>query len=372
MKYGERGFLMSVSNEKNNIIENKHYDYVDSLRGLAILGVIAVHTGQHGSFNVSEILKTMTNNAQMGVQLFYIMSAFTLFISLKNRFVKERYPIKNFFIRRFFRIAPMFYIAIIVYFIAWRQWGIGFGNILSHFLFLHGFRPSWINTLVPGGWSVGVEMMFYAILPILFLKIKNINHAINLFLISNTIRPLVNRLLSSIIDIGEFGDYWFYYLPNQIPIFCLGIILYFLIFENEKNGEVKKVSLLFLSISILAQLFTGKAIFYTGHILFGIGFTIFAYALSKNHFKMFVNRLFKYFGKISFSMYLCHFEIFTVLEKIDFIDYVDNQIINYLIRFVLVVLITVMISSVSYNLIEIPFQNFGKKIIKNYESNRMP
>jgi peptidoglycan/LPS O-acetylase OafA/YrhL len=80
-----------------------------------------------------------------------------------------------------------------------------------------------------------------------------------------------------------------------------------------------------------------------------------------------VNPLFKYLGKISYSMYLCHFGIFTVLKRINFIDYVENQIINYFIRFVLVVLISVVISSVSYNLIEIPFQNIGKKIINKYK-----
>jgi peptidoglycan/LPS O-acetylase OafA/YrhL len=131
------------------------------------------------------------------------------------------------------------------------------------------------------------------------------------------------------------------------------------------------VSLLFLSISILVQLFTGKAIFYSGHILFGIGFTVFAYALSQNNFRIFVNPVFKYLGKISFSMYLCHFGIFTILEKISFIDYVDNQIINYLIRLVLVVLIAVIISTLSYNLIEIPFQNIGKNIIKKHETKKI-
>jgi peptidoglycan/LPS O-acetylase OafA/YrhL len=172
--------------------------------------------------------------------------------------------------------------------------------------------------------------------------------------------------LSSKINAGEFEYYRYQYLPNQMPIFYLGIILYSITFETRKirGGGV---SLLFLSISILIQLFTGKSIFYSGHILFGIGFVAFAYALSQNNFRIFVNPIFKYLGKISFSMYLCHFGIFTVLEKIDFIDYTNNDIINYFIRFALVILMTVMISSVSYNIIEIPFQNIGKKIIKNHE-----
>jgi peptidoglycan/LPS O-acetylase OafA/YrhL len=45
-------------------------------------------------------------------------------------------------------------------------------NVLSNFTFLHGFNPYWITSLVPGGWSIAVEMTFYIILPFLFARIK--------------------------------------------------------------------------------------------------------------------------------------------------------------------------------------------------------
>jgi peptidoglycan/LPS O-acetylase OafA/YrhL len=161
----------------------------------------------------------------------------------------------------------MFYVAIIVYFIGWQQWKIGLGNILSHFLFLHGFRASWINTLVPGGWSVGVEMMFYVVLPILFLKIKNINHAINFFLISNTLRPFINKLLSLKIETGQFEYYWYQYLPNQMPIFCLGLIIYFLVFENRKSAPPPPHNWRSITIILKYQYFS-TIIYWKSNILF--------------------------------------------------------------------------------------------------------
>lgn len=93
----------------------KKLDYIDALRGLAILGVIMVHTNQYGRSIGPNIFAKITAMGERGVQLFYLASAFTLFLSFKNRSRKEIFPIRNFFIRRFFRIAPMYYMGIFYY-----------------------------------------------------------------------------------------------------------------------------------------------------------------------------------------------------------------------------------------------------------------
>lgn len=39
------------------------------------------------------------------------------------------------------------------------QPNITIGNVISNF-YCHGLSPYWINSLVPGGWSITVEMFF--------------------------------------------------------------------------------------------------------------------------------------------------------------------------------------------------------------------
>jgi hypothetical protein len=51
--------LEEFLNEKYPPFENKCYDFIlIVLRGRAILGVIAVHTSQHGRFDVPKIVQT--------------------------------------------------------------------------------------------------------------------------------------------------------------------------------------------------------------------------------------------------------------------------------------------------------------------------
>ncbi len=65
----------------------KKLDYIDALRGLAILGVIMVHSISDS--NLPFIVERIFGQGARGVQLFYLASAFTLFLSFSNRIDKE-------------------------------------------------------------------------------------------------------------------------------------------------------------------------------------------------------------------------------------------------------------------------------------------
>jgi peptidoglycan/LPS O-acetylase OafA/YrhL len=82
------------------------YAYIDALRGYAILMVIGVHSGFYFS-NLPPSTTAIVSMGARGVQLFFVASAMTLFMSWKVRDDGA----KAFYIRRLFRIAPMFYLS---------------------------------------------------------------------------------------------------------------------------------------------------------------------------------------------------------------------------------------------------------------------
>ena len=129
--------------------------------------VIAVHTSQSFLDLPNWLVKFLSQGAR-GVQLFFVTSALTLSMS----WVARNESAANFYLRRFFRIAPMFWIAI--FFFLWLNGtaatiyapdGIGFRQVLMTALFIHGFWPDAITSVVPGGWSVADEVIFYALFP---------------------------------------------------------------------------------------------------------------------------------------------------------------------------------------------------------------
>jgi len=243
-------------------------------------------------------------------------------------------------------------------------------NIVSNITFLHGFNPYWINSLVPGGWSIGIEMMFYALLPLLFSKIKNLNQAFIFFVGSLLLKSFLYVLLIKVPLIGHerlWNDYLFFYFPNQLPVFSLGIIFYFLVIQNESVTTISGKWILLFSGLLIVQLATGTTGLIPTHVLLSIGFLLLGYALSNFKFKLIVNPVINHIGNISFSMYLVHFAVLYWLNKFNLVNFSGNGILNYAIRFSITLAITAAISTIFYYIIEIPFQNLGKAVIDKWE-----
>ena len=226
--------------------------YVDSIRGLAILMVILVHTSQRVE-GLSYIVRVLADYGQMGVQLFFVASAYTLCLSAQNR-ITESNPRMKYAIRRFFRIAPGYYVAMIGYFvISFLEVRLRTGmiyipekytltSVLSNLFFFHGFYSPGNSNLVPGGWSIGTEMAFYVVFPFLLLFAKKVQ-LVNLKNIFIWIFTILIFSQISIFLISSYSDYemgnnsfLYFNLINQLSVFSLGIALYFL--ESNKLIDI--------------------------------------------------------------------------------------------------------------------------------------
>ncbi|HVO33504.1 MAG TPA: acyltransferase, partial [Elusimicrobiota bacterium] len=245
--------------------------YIDALRGWAILAVLVVHTGLWQTMPAP--WNGMVGFGARGVQLFYIVSAWTLLLSMQRRFGQERHPYLSFGIRRLCRIAPMFYVALVLYLWLfgtgpsyWAPNGIRPACVVANLFFVSGLHPEWINAIVPGGWSVAVEMTFYLLVPLMYQRIRTLRSAI----LWTTVWALGGRLFM------EIGEHWIaplypaaqqylpvaycslFWLPSQLAVFGLGIILFYLIPRAQKLGPAH--SLVFLALSGM-----GAAMMISGH-----------------------------------------------------------------------------------------------------------
>ncbi len=363
---------------------SRKLDYVDALRGMAILAVVLVHCDQYGTNDHPTVFHSIFGSGAMGVQLFYVMSAFTLFLSCDRRGDRELYPNRNFFIRRVFRIAPMYWLGIVYY--LWQNgrgpnyWlgdapGISDGNIIANVLFIHGVNPYWTNSLVPGGWSITVEMCFYLMIPLLFTWIKSLNGAFKAFLIFLAIRLVLHAYLVThpmIGDIQLWRQYLFFYLPNQLPVFMIGFMLFFILRGGPEDRKVSPLLLVGFALFFILHLATRREILVPTHVLFGFGFLALAVGLAHKPLRALVNLPMRHIGKVSFSMYLSHFAVLHWLEKLGYADLITptstaTGLLNYGLRYLVVVVVAVAVSTVLYHTVEMPMMKVGKRLIALWE-----
>jgi peptidoglycan/LPS O-acetylase OafA/YrhL len=348
------------------------FKYIDALRGIAIILVVFSHSHPYfagiDSYRLPVFFETFLKNGDKGVTLFFLMSAFTLCLSLGKKVNDEKSPVRNYFLRRVFRIAPLYYFMIILMLLT----GVSNPSNYSKFaniLFLHGLSPFWVNSTVPGGWSVGIEVLFYLIFPFLFFRIKSTPAAINTTLIAMLFAKLITSIMFAHPPAGNpilWSVFIYENIISQLPVFLIGISLYHV--SKNKNTLTEDLSshktYLFMAFLILAHLLGGNV--FKEHYLFAIAFAFLAFGLSAYPSVLLVNKFTIWLGKLSYSIYLVHLLVANLLVKYHLNHYSSNASIEVFIRFFIILSISVLISIATYNLIEVPFQNLGKRIIKKW------
>ena len=382
----------------------KRYGYVDALRGYAILGVLVCHAAL--TFSRETIAKTgsrplfpglqLAEAGQFGVQLFFLTSIFTLFLSLRSRKRHEIHPTRNFFIRRFFRVAPLFWAGILFYLwfeIPWnRAWapnGLDSWQIATTFAFLHGWHPESINSVVPGGWSIAVEMNFYLLLPFLFTRVTTLRKAV-LWMIVLAFAGRAASILakqSLIHPNGSFDGYLassfaIFWLPMQLPIFFGGIVLFHLMGTEEERHKLIPWRWWFLGGAVGGCIFLAYSPMFglplaSEPIPFGMVLMLFVIHLGCRPEGILVNRWIRGLGKISFSCYICHFfvlhELGKHLEGWIFADLEPplGYILNCGWLLTVSLLVSSIIAMISYSLIERPGIRLGNKLVEKLEENAL-
>lgn len=266
------------------------------------------------------------------MQLFFIMSAFTLFHSHDKR-KNELHEKRNFIIRRFFRIAPMYYVGIIYYTLTfipnfWSDYKPSAGAVISNIVFVHGISPYWFNSVVPGGWSITDEMVFYCFVPLLVSQITSIRKAIIFTAVSLAASSLLYLLLAhaAISNKDLWEKFLYYYFPCQLPVFGFGIITYHWIKNNYVNRTDIYLAMLIPLILIVMRFGLKISVDIVAFLYFSIGFVILVYVISKGRLNFLVNKLLVFIEKLSFSLYVVHFAILSLIQTLVFhkLSYVNN------------------------------------------------
>ncbi|WP_354677483.1 acyltransferase family protein, partial [Cupriavidus plantarum] len=294
---------------------------VDSLRGLAILLVVAVHTS---GFIAPEStwLSTFANLGPRGVQLFYVVSAFSLYLSFANRQAAHEFSYRAYFIRRIARVAPTFWLAMVAYLLAFgvapRYWapnGVTGADIALTATFLNGWSPTAINSIVPGGWSVAIETTFYLLLPFCFMWIRSLRAAVIATVVAMIVRYVLGNWLFR-TQLPGFADdqryllytyTWEFWLPAQLPVFMLGIVLHFV--RERMRGAQPGIGICWLAGAVAlisASRFMPTEEFIPSSFLAGMGFLLLSLAVFDSDLSFLNNRVFRKIGEVSFSIYLFH------------------------------------------------------------------
>lgn len=204
---------------------NERVEFLDFLRGIAIFLVFLSHT--HHLLNF-DFIHQFGNLFSRGVQLFYLVSGFTIYMIYIDKINNKR-ELKKYLIKRFFRIMPLLFILIPIYYLVFGL-SIKFESslpdwyhILSHYTLLFGFHPDTMSSIISPAWSIYDEFLFYILLGILLMiiNLEKFNTKIVLFLFAISFLTFIVSNLLYAEDMA-FKTYLFFSPLVQMYIFFMG------------------------------------------------------------------------------------------------------------------------------------------------------
>jgi peptidoglycan/LPS O-acetylase OafA/YrhL len=358
---------------------------IHGLRGIAALAVVLYHLNHIGGIQPPPAFGFIGRDFGFSVHLFFIVSAYSLMYSTQSKVGQPNW-LFDYFVKRYFRIAPLWY-AMIAFFI-----GYGFyiakgwktvPNLIMSLTFSFGFAPE--TGIVWGGWSVGAEMIFYGFFPVLILAIRSRRAALIFAIITTLIAcairsELHNQYLK--MTPPPMYDWSYFSFSSNACFFAMGLFAYRFAAPAIKDTVAVRFAMPAVAIAIIGSLLflnVGARLYYGSRldiVLWGIGFTALTIWQGARPSRLVANRFLEFLGERSFSIYLLH-PVVIVLAKARIVQVYDSLLPSmgmsaYFVSALLLMMVILICAELTYRLIELPGINLGRKILKRKSRNLAP
>lgn len=285
-------------NETKSPKTGTRLEEVDALRGIAALVVVLFHytTRFQELFPDAPRTSLSMKYGHYGVNLFFIISGFVIFMTLQ-RTVRPM----DFVISRFSRLFPTFWISIVVTFTVTHWLGlpiktVGISTAIANAAMVHGlFGFEHVDGVY---WTLEVELLFYLLMFSLFQF--NLLGRVHLFLSLLIGLRLVYIGLETGAGISLSWTLSRLLILQYIPWFALGVSIFLIIHPRNHFDRAKSLALSALSIAtVLASTSISVA-------LLAICLAVLVYCAARGYLPILRQPLMVWLGGISYPLYLLH------------------------------------------------------------------
>jgi peptidoglycan/LPS O-acetylase OafA/YrhL len=367
--------------------ERKQNRDIEVLRAYSILLVLYEHMPAITGFpNIDKVYNAF--NGWVGVDLFFCISGFVIFLSLSSRVhhgMPRREAIREgvaFWIRRFWRLAPAAWMWILlggVLILTYSATEIGeradnvSDGLAALFNFMNFHRHSCnvagqvCGRLYPAYWSLSLETQFYLVLPFLMVLLPRRYLTYALLLLIALQFPM--RRPANGTEIG-----WFI----RTDAIAWGVLIAKLSLSSVRSLVEPR----FLDNGIAKVIFTSLLIFMLGtsqlfwreHFFVGLaGLVCAGLVFAASYNKGYIARLFgansvlMWIGARSFSLYVAHMVVFKatreICQALGFYDFRPGPKVVYVL---IAYSATFAAATLTYRFVEDPLRKFGRRQTSSY------
>lgn len=351
---------------------------LDILRACAILFVMARHSLNLLPHHPSQIFSLLFLD---GVSIFFVLSGFLIggiLIKLLDKEDIDRKLLFNFWIRRWFRTIPNFFLVFSIFCALQILFtnNFKFSTAKWYYIFSQNLfsEHPWFY---PEAWSLSVEEWFYLLIPLLiFITIKIFHFKPQNAILATAIIVIVTVTLFryyrylqlDILSIGEWDQIFRKQVSTRLDSIMVGVIGAYIYRYKMKIWFYKKKWI--FGIGVLILLFMRSIIVFSLHDL-GLFFCVFFFSINAIATLLLLPFLssivsgsgatfkaFSYLSLISYSMYLLNLSLIQQsMAIIPWTTISQDFVTQGYIKFSVFWTITVLCSILLYKYFELPIMN---------------
>jgi peptidoglycan/LPS O-acetylase OafA/YrhL len=352
----------SISSALPAATRARRLDFLDSLRGLAALYVLIFHLRYLPNIPLPAIPAWMLRVANFGgtaVFLFFVISGFSLSMTMKKH-LSTPYPTLSYGMSRFFRIAPLFYLLIpltIAGELLFFHHHTRLRTVVVNVAFLFNLTPHGQEGIVWASWTIGVEMLFYALFPFFYrLSLKTV---------------LGSTVLIYLVFVWAYhpiapNTHAYWSVLGYLPLFAIGMLA-FHVYKQVQGRSTRHLGSTFLLAGMAVLIACGCFAHAEKNVLLripiGLGYASVLVSCSLLRLRAVVNRVTIFFGWISYSFYLLHAPIIFALGSVFFrLFHRQPGAIAYMGAVLVSIAIITPLAYLAFTLVERPFDRFRRRL----------
>ncbi|WP_137864083.1 MULTISPECIES: acyltransferase [unclassified Sphingomonas] len=369
----------------------RRVECLDGLRGLAALWVLFGHMVILTGFRLPVLSKP-----DLGVDLFILLSGFLMVFQYRLRAGAEDWSAPGtwaaFWARRFFRLAPLFYVALAVALIAGpaiyadrvlidgflgqplqpreRYTDVSLANIATHVSFVFGLLPDYAFRTPLPDWSLGLEMQFYAAFPFLVLLARRMGWVPAALVAAGAALALAVLAHRLGLDFPMPA-----FLPLKLHLFLCGMLI-----AADPGPGRGRIAVHLVVAMLLAVMPVGgdhDLLHVVVRELLVLGFFALVHLRAASAVdwtaRLLGSRPFHWLGELSYGAYLIHLLVLHPVAAgvIAHFGTGLGAAGRFALTGAIVVPVTYALAFMTYKLVELPGQRLGKAVIARFAGNGM-
>lgn len=317
----------------NKEIKTERYEGINGLKAYSMLGIVMMHVLANGKYKLHGfVFEEFIPSFAKLVFLFMLVSSFGMCCGYYQKIIDKKISVVEFYGKRYAKIWPYFSLLCVLDVVVSPSKEALF-EVFANLTLVQGLLPNAAIEVIGVSWTLAVIFVFYLIFPFVCFLLENKKRAWLSFIVA-----VIYNFLCDIYFFDRNHVVGGFSAKTNI-LYCAvyfmagGVIFLYRDKLSEFSKKYKTIVIVGWLVLIVGYFWGGDSVFMI--VTFCAVALIYALGCKQG---VLINPVVRFFGDISFEIYLCHMVIYRILEKMRLTHFFGDTLFSYIFTVIMTII----------------------------------